>query len=59
MVTKLLSLKGVIEMTSLSKSSIYRLVRAGQFPKSQHITAGRVVWRSDLISQWIESNTNV
>ena len=59
MAPKLLSLKGVIEITSLSKSSIYRLVRAGQFPKSQRITAGRVVWRSDAVSQWIQSNTSV
>jgi prophage regulatory protein len=59
MALKLLSLKGVIEITSLSKSSIYRLVRAGQFPKSQHITAGRVVWRLDAVSQWIQSNTSV
>ena len=59
MATMLLSLKGVIEITSLSKSSIYRLVRGGQFPKPQRITVGRVAWRDDVISQWVESNTSV
>ena len=59
MATKLLSLKGVLEITSLSKSSVYRFIRAGQFPKPQRISVGRVAWRDDVISQWVESNTSV
>lgn len=59
MATMLLPLKGVIEITSLSKSSIYRFVRAGLFPKPLRISAGRVAWRDDAVSQWVESNTSV
>ena len=58
MAIKLLSIAGVIEITSLSKSSIYRLVSAGKFPAPQRISTGRVAWRDDVISQWVESSTN-
>ncbi len=57
MAMQLLGLKGVLELTSLSKSTVYRLVRAGVFPKPQRITIGRVAWREDVISEWINSST--
>lgn len=58
MATKLHALADVIEITTLSKSTIYRFIRLGKFPAPKRISKGRVVWRDDVISEWVDSNTN-
>ena len=59
MTAKLLSLRGVIEKTSLSKTVIYRLIREGSFPKQLRISVGRVAWHDEAVSRWVESISNV
>ena len=51
---KALSLSDVKRLTSLSKSTIYRLIKAGEFPKAIKITARRVAWRAAEINGWLE-----
>lgn len=51
---KLLKLKGVIEMTSLSKASIYRQVKAGIFPDPIRIGPRAVAWVVSEVESWIE-----
>ena len=51
--TKLLRLPQVMEITSLSKSSIYRYEKAGNFPKRLSLGSNRVVWKSNDINKWI------
>lgn len=51
---KLLKLKDVIAMTSLSKASIYRLVKAGLFPKQLLLGPRAVAWDQGEIESWIE-----
>lgn len=51
---KALSLSDVIRLTSLSKTTIYRLIKAGEFPKAIKITARRVAWRAAEINCWLE-----
>ncbi|MFC4892239.1 helix-turn-helix transcriptional regulator [Pseudofrancisella aestuarii] len=49
----MLKIKEVIKQTSLSKSSIYRLIKNGSFPKqiklSQHCSA----WLESEINDWL------
>ncbi len=52
--TEFLGLRRVIEMTGISRSEIYRLMRAGQFPAShsyRHSTKRRF-WTSNEVKAW-------
>lgn len=47
----LLDLKQVCAATSLSKTVIYELIRAGDFPRPIHIPhTRRVAWRAEAVS---------
>tara|TARA_Y100000004_G_scaffold43120_1_gene47203 strand:- start:471 stop:659 length:189 start_codon:yes stop_codon:yes gene_type:complete len=43
----------VQEITSLSKSTIYRLISEGEFPKQIQIGKRAVVWVRSDINDWI------
>lgn len=51
----LLDIQAVTSATSLSKATIYRLMKTGRFPKAVPLTAGgrRVAWKCDEVSDWI------
>ena len=49
-----LDIGGVIELTTLSQSTIYSLAKRGQFPKQVRIGPNRVVWRRTEIVAWLE-----
>ncbi|HDX8383877.1 TPA: AlpA family transcriptional regulator [Aeromonas hydrophila] len=46
-------LKAVIEITGLSRTTIYRLAAAGQFPQAVKLGPRAVGWPSDQIEQWV------
>ena len=48
-----ISLNVVQEITSLSKSTIYRLISEGEFPKQIQIGKRAVVWVRSDINDWI------
>ena len=52
---KLLRLPAVRERTALSRSTLYALERAGQFPRRVQIGPRAVGWYEDEIAHWIES----
>ena len=45
----------VIEMTSLSASTIWREVKANRFPKSFKIGPNRVAWKHSEVLEWMDS----
>ncbi len=45
----------VERMTSLRKTTIYRLMKEGKFPKPLRLSTMRVAWRLKDIEAWIES----
>jgi prophage regulatory protein len=45
----------VERITSLRKTTIYRLMKEGKFPKPLRISSMRVAWRLKDIEEWIES----
>ena len=52
---KLLRLPAVMEMTGISESSVYRLVREKKFPQPVRIAVPKMtVWASDVIEQWVQ-----
>ncbi len=54
METKLLTPKAVCERTSLSRSSLDRLVAAGQFPQPIRITERRLAYSLAAIEAWMQ-----
>ena len=53
-----LSLTQVQQRTSLSKTTIYRLISKGQFPKPIKITTRRVAWPESNINEWLANRPN-
>jgi prophage regulatory protein len=54
---KLLRFPAVRERTGLSRSTIWRLERRGEFPKHHRITANVVAWIEEDVVDWIELRT--
>ncbi len=51
---RLLHLKEVLRLTSLSRTSIYRLMDLGTFPASVSL-GSRVAWIEAEVSEWIDA----
>jgi len=52
---RILATKAVVVATGLSRTTIWRLTRAGQFPQSVKISSRRVGFLADDVANWIES----
>lgn len=48
----------VISMTSLSRSTIWRLSRAGAFPQPVRLSPNRVGWSRAAVVEWMEARTH-
>ena len=55
MVVRLIGLSVVIAMTSLGKTTLYKLIALGEFPKPVQLTADgtRVAWLFHEVQEWI------
>lgn len=49
----LLRLPGVCALVGLSKSQIYRLIRAGEFPPGISLGANSVAWPAEQVQAWV------
>ena len=49
---KLYQLSAVVTLVTLSKCTIYRLIKAGKFPKPIKISPRRVAWRESDLHEW-------
>lgn len=54
---RILDLKEVIHRTGFSKSQIYRLMKAGAFPKRFERSKRRVGWLESEIVVWIQKTS--
>ncbi len=52
---RLLRRRQVEEVTGLTRSSIYRLMQTGQFPRPVRVGPAAVRWRVSDITAWLES----
>ena len=55
---KVIRLVQVMEITGLARSTIYKLITEGGFPKSISLGARRVGWIDDEIYEWIMEKAN-
>ncbi|MBJ6957480.1 AlpA family transcriptional regulator [Vibrio cholerae] len=51
---KVIRLKEVIELTGLSKSSIYRMASDDKFPKPLSLGSRSVGWIESEVTQWLD-----
>ena len=52
---KLLTQKQVVDLVGVSRTTIWRLERAGQFPRRLQVSTKAVRWNQAEIFDWIES----
>ena len=60
--TTLLTLKQVIEKTTLSKATIYRLIKKGVFPRGKKLIpdCDKIVrWSKEEVDNWIKQSYNL
>lgn len=55
---KMLRMKNVLEITGLSRSTVYESIKQGNFPKQIKLGVKAVGWTSDSINEWLESKIN-
>ncbi|GAB9084477.1 helix-turn-helix transcriptional regulator [Bradyrhizobium diazoefficiens] len=49
---KMLNLKQVLEIVPFSRSTIYREMEEGRFPKAREIAPRRIAWYADEVMAW-------
>ena len=52
---KIIRSKEVQELTGLSRTTIWRLERAGKFPARLALTPGSIGWRLTDVEKWIKN----
>ncbi|MCZ6576511.1 MAG: helix-turn-helix transcriptional regulator [Acidiferrobacterales bacterium] len=52
---KVLRTPQVIQLTGLSRTTLWRLERRGQFPARLRLSENSVGWREDEILQWLDT----
>ncbi len=57
--TKVLRLKSVMEMTGMSRSSIYLYVEKGIFPKPIRLGPRAVGWILDEVESWLKTRLDL
>lgn len=55
---RFIRLHEVIQMTGISKTTVYEYIRRGAFPKQYHLTTRISAWKLSEITAWVDSRTN-
>lgn len=50
---KLLRFEQIVKLTGLSRTTLWRLEKQGQFPKRVKLSTRAVAWRETEVHQWI------
>lgn len=50
---RILRIKTVLERTGLSRSTLYRKIREGTFPRQVKISTQCAGWRESIVDRWI------
>lgn len=52
---RILRLKAVLERTGLSRSTMYRKMQNGTFPKNLQISTRCTGWRESAVNEWMRN----
>ena len=50
---RILRIKAVLDRTGLSRSTLYRKIQNGTFPKQVHISTRCAGWRESAVNAWM------
>ena len=50
---RILRIAKVLDMTGLSRSTLYRMINEGSFPKQIQISAHCIGWRESSVAAWL------
>jgi predicted DNA-binding transcriptional regulator AlpA len=56
---RMLRSREVVNLTGLSKTTIWRLETAGNFPSRKKLSVGRVGWDFMQVADWISSRSTI
>ena len=56
---RLINVTDVLQLTSVSRGTLYLMMKAGEFPRPLQIGKRRVAWREAQVREWIESRQAV
>ena len=56
---KFITVKQVMDMTGLSRTTIWRLEKDGEFPKRRQLGIRRIGWIESEVLDWMESRSQV
>lgn len=51
---RILRLRTVLDRTGLTRSTLYRKIKAGEFPNQLQISTNCVGWRESSVAAWLE-----
>jgi prophage regulatory protein len=54
---RLIPFRELAQRVALSRSTIWRMERAGQFPKRRRLSVNKVAWWEPEIEEWLQSRT--
>ena len=52
---RIIRIKTVLERTGLSRSTLYRKIQEGTFPKQVRIAARCAGWRESTVNAWLQN----
>ena len=53
-INRLIRISDVMQLTSLSRAHLWRLMKAGKFPAAVELSSRSRAWRLDEVNAWIE-----
>lgn len=51
--------KQVIKLTTLSRTTIWRRIQVGQFPRPVRLSVGRKAWPIEVVDGWLRDQRGV
>lgn len=56
---KLIKLKAVMDCTGLARSTVYKFIAEGRFPKPVKLGVRMVAWVESEIEEWMQNKVNL
>jgi prophage regulatory protein len=54
---RLVRLREIVKLLSISRANVYRLMKMGKFPQSIKLTERTVAWRLSELEAWIKEKS--
>src|SRR5690606_32605319 len=54
---RILPIAEVVKIVGLSRRSVYRELKSGQFPRPVQLSARRVGWKESAVQAWLDART--